>query len=717
MKSPFKLLPIALLTLVILTACATVPQTESATTTPSEIKIYTAIPSQTPVAEAATSTPAPQGPAPSLASLHMLDAQAGWAWTTEGHLLRTADGGKTWVDRTPPGYQYTDWGFFLDAQAAWLPVYLPDSSRFALLHTGDGGATWAEYPQGPATGLHFADALNGWAVSGDVGAGNVYFSLSQTSDGGKTWAPIPARPPEPEAGLSAGVIHLCNICNDAFYYDPGRMVIVYGDLGSMEAGGSVRVQVSFDLGATWKALNLPLPQGEGTALVAPNQPVFFDEHNGLLPIHLLKMDATGTFSEQKLAFYTTSDGGASWSQLPTILDAIPAFETMQTDFSQDAFIICGNALCASHDQGRTWQKLSSDLDFTATDTHSVSGIDFVNGNSGWVLVSDNAVNSLYATSDGGSHWALLSPMLAGSTPPTVTVDTSIPTPTPVPTATLEPTPTPDVSYDAQAKADRVKFAPYQTWVELSGATSLTGDVRYVLSALQYQTMSVSIRQGAAFTVEVAGADHKTLTDPNNPQPYWRGVLPSTQDYFVTIKSQVEAPFDLRIAINPQGLSNQFFDYVDPQYKVALGYSDMFAPVSWQLPFTTKGTPLLTLYFIEPTYYYPTTNLNEAALLLAASSDPAIVSSCTQPAQPGEVITGTVTVNGYTFTQSDFTGAAAGNRYEQISNRTVWQGQCFEVIFLIHTGEIGNYPPGTVVEYDRQRLLHHFQTVLDTFIAK
>jgi photosystem II stability/assembly factor-like uncharacterized protein len=367
-----------------------------------------------------------------LNSIHMLDVQDGWAWTTSFQLLHTTDGGLSWIDRTPTGYQYGD-GFFLDAQHAWLSLYLSESNRFGLLYTDNGGQSWVEYPEAPMSGIHFANTLDGWAVSPDVGAGNVYFTLSQTSDGGKTWAPIPVMPPSPEPGLPPGTIHLCNICNDAFYYDPRRMVIVYGDLGSMEPGGALRMEVSFDLGNTWQSLNLPLPQGETDALVAPAAPVFFGDGQGILPIHLIKMNPDGSLGEQKMVFYATSDGGASWSQLPTLLDSMQWYASVQVDQAGDVFIICGNSLCASHDMARTWQTLSSNLDFTSTDTRSVSEVDFVNSSTGWVLVQENETSSLYQTSDGGLHWELLSPILEPAAPPTVSIDTSIPTPTPVPT--------------------------------------------------------------------------------------------------------------------------------------------------------------------------------------------------------------------------------------------------------------------------------------------
>ncbi len=717
MSRGFKLLLVTILSLLLLSACKQTPQTTPVPTTPATIDTSTPPPTQGSKAYTATPPPATQTPVAGFNSLHMTDAQNGWAWDANGRLLHTADGGQTWVDRTPPGYQFTDSGFFLDAQTAWLPVYLSDNNQFGLLHTADGGQSWLQYPQGPASGLHFADALHGWAVSGDVGAGNVYFSLSQTSDGGKTWAAIPVKPQSPEPGLPPGTIHLCNICNDAFYYDPARMLIAYGDLGSMEPGGALRLQVSFDLGNTWQTIDLPLPAAESAALVAPNPPVFSVGGQGLLPIHLLKTSPDGSFGEQRLVFYATSDGGASWTQLPTLLDGVAAFTPIDVVAAQDAFVICGSSLCASHDGANTWQQVASNFDFTSTDTRAVTSLDFVNGTTGWLLVNENEANNLYATTDGGAHWTQLSPLMAHGAPPSVTIDTTIPTPTPVPSDTPQPTPMASETYDAQCNCDRLTFAPNATWAEIDGAVSDTTGTRYILSAMQYQVMSVSIAEGAPFTVQVSGADGKTLTDPQNPQFYWRGGLPSTQDYVIKVTSQVQGPFTLRLAINPPGLAQQYFEFIDPQTGALLDYSDEFAPISWQLPFTTKGTPLLSLYFIEPTYYYPTTNLNEAGLLLASSSDPSTVSTCTQPGQPGETAMGQVTIHGFTFTKSEFVGAAAGNRYDQLFYRTVAEGRCFEVIFLIHSAEIGNYPPGTVVEYYRDQLLHQFESVLDTFNIK
>jgi hypothetical protein len=306
-----------------------------------------------------------------------------------------------------------------------------------------------------------------------------------------------------------------------------------------------------------------------------------------------------------------------------------------------------------------------------------------------------------------------------SIPATLNVPTSLPTPiTPAPTATLEPTPVAVVAFDESVDAYRIRFAPQGTWVEVNDTISANASKRYALSAMKGQVMSVSILQGPGFSVNVAGIDKKSLSDSLYAHPFWRGLLPSTQDYIVTVESQVNSPFSLRVAINPPGQATQNFGFIDPQYAIAISYTDEFAPMDVQIPVNTKGAPLLSLAFIDPAFYSPTTNLSEAYLLLAATTDPAIVSSCTQPAsQYAETVTGQVSINSHTFTRSEFSGAAAGNRYDQIAYRTVWDNKCFEVVFLIHSTNIGNYTPGTVIEYDRPVLLSKFEGILNTFLAK
>ena len=478
------------------------------------------------------------------------------------------------------------------------------------------------------------------------------------------------------------------------------------------------MQISFDLGSTWQTRNLALPENSSEAIVAGSSSAFFNTGNGLLAVRLLKNDNNGNTIYQRLAIYITQDGGASWALVPGIAENVTPFTQVQIVSPKDIYIPCGNALCASHDGAQTWSQVASNLDFTQNDNQFIGLFDFLDANSGWVSIMQGESSTLYKTVNGGAAWTQLNPILAASTPATIIVDTSLPTPTLIPTLTPELTPTPQVASNPDANATRIRFAPNGTWVELNDSISANTSKRYILSAMQGQIMSVSIPQGLGFSIQVSGIDKKTLSDPLQSLPFWRGVLPSTQDYIVSVNSQVDGPFTLRIAINPPGKVTQNFVFSDPRYLVSLSYSDEFAPTDIQIPVNLKGTPLLTLSFINSAFYSPRTNLSEAYLLLAATADPGIVSTCTQPStQVAETVTGQVTINNHAFTRSEFSGAAAGNRYVQVTYRTVWADKCIEMVFLIHSTNIGNYPPGTVVEFNLTALQSKFEAVLDTFLAK
>jgi photosystem II stability/assembly factor-like uncharacterized protein len=382
-----------------------------------------------------------------MSGLHMLDAQNGWAWTDSGQLLRTSDGGQSWIDRSAGSGSEPLAGFYLDSQTAWQPINFQTNNQIGLLQTVDGGQTWRLISYGPPNApgpdlaVHFNDALNGWAESAGVGAGNIYFILFSTPDGGKTWATIPAKGPTAETGLPPGMIHLCNICEDSLYYDPQRLLIVHGDEGSMQSSGAVRLEVSFDLGNTWQSQNLPLPANAANAIVGHSAATFFSGGKGILSVTLVKMDASGNIMDQSLAFYVTQDGGASWSLAPGGLDQVGTFPLVQVVSPDDIFAVCGASLCASQDGSQTWQKLAANLDLSQSDSRTILALDLVDAKTGWVLIKQNDASQLYQTTDGGMGWKQLNPLLAAATP--VTVDlTSLPTPTPLPSDTPEASPTP-----------------------------------------------------------------------------------------------------------------------------------------------------------------------------------------------------------------------------------------------------------------------------------
>jgi len=292
-------------------------------------------------------------------------------------------------------------------------------------------------------------------------------------------------------------------------------------------------------------------------------------------------------------------------------------------------------------------------------------------------------------------------------------------PSPLPTVTYTPTllPTATSSGGGSITDDnRIQFPAGGTWVEVGTHLDEGDSIEYVLSAIDGQVMSVSLEQGWPFTVEVSDST-TVLTNPDYERSFWRDMLPATGDYFIKVNAQASGDFSMRVAINPPGQNYQYFDYVNPQQTVMLRYSDEFAPIENRPVGEFKGQPSLVLEFIRPEFYGPTTNLGEAYFLFSTIVDAQTVATCTDPLPQLESITGEKTINGYTFTESQAVGVAAGNIYDQVIYRTVYDNMCYEMVFYMHSGNIGNYTPGTVVEFDRATLLQKFEGVLSTFTVK
>ena len=114
-----------------------------------------------------------------LEGIWFVSPTTGWVIGSFGTLLHTADGGENWEKRDP-GFDNNLFGIhFLDENTGWI-----SGQEGLILHTTDGGATWNQQKTESYDNLHditFVDAMVGWAVGG-------YNSILHTTDGGKTWA-------------------------------------------------------------------------------------------------------------------------------------------------------------------------------------------------------------------------------------------------------------------------------------------------------------------------------------------------------------------------------------------------------------------------------------------------------------------------------------------------------------------------------------------------
>jgi photosystem II stability/assembly factor-like uncharacterized protein len=346
----------------------------------------------------------------------MVDESNGWAADLDGKLYRTVDGGASWnLLPTPADVQINAYGSaFLDAGNAWLSNY-DENSAPALLRTSDGGMTWTPLIDIGLAGIggmptfRFSSPSEGLARVDGVGAGNLYIQMYETHDGGASYSLIPLTGPQPEQGLPPGTIHLCNICGDSFYYAPQRMIVVQGDMGTMEQRGKAYLLTSQDNGQSWSQMILPLPDGYEEALVEALQPVFVTNQDGFLPLKLTRLEADGSLTQLGLAVYRTDDGGATWSPSAAQLPPVTNNQTLHFFDTDEALALCEADLCVSHDGAQSWERVTPDIDISSTESRAVFQVNFVDPLTGWIVIGEPEKVLLYKTGDGGAHWTLLNP--------------------------------------------------------------------------------------------------------------------------------------------------------------------------------------------------------------------------------------------------------------------------------------------------------------------
>ncbi len=309
--------------------------------------------------------------------------------------------------------------------------------------------------------------------------------------------------------------------------------------------------------------------------------------------------------------------------------------------------------------------------------------------------------------------------------PTV-VFTPIPTSTAVLPTESFPTLAPPTELPP-GQPDEIRFAANGTYADVVDSIATGASKTYSLNAMKGQVMSVSVLpqipdgNWGYIPMQIKGADGNVLCPQvDNPQcMFWRGVLPASQDYYVTLAPNIDVPqFVMRVAINPPGKEFQYFQYQNPATGLSLTYPDTFAPA---LPVAGnyKTDPELTLQFID-SKAYEKTNLSEVYLFVSSTAEAQTVATCTEPNQSGggpEYPAGDEVVNGLTFVHSTSEGAGAGNYYQQEIYRTVHQNVCYEVIYYIHYTNASNYTPGTVTEFDRDAVMQQLDGVFSTFTIK
>ena len=133
---------------------------------------------------------------PELSDVQFIDENTGWIIGTDGSVLYTKDGGKTWEKYSSgtSGFYISDISFVNDSEGWAVGGEKKGADRWApvILYSHDCGKNWEKQGQklpagGRFYGVHFVDNLRGWAAGYGLIDRKLTGYIFHTDNGGITW--------------------------------------------------------------------------------------------------------------------------------------------------------------------------------------------------------------------------------------------------------------------------------------------------------------------------------------------------------------------------------------------------------------------------------------------------------------------------------------------------------------------------------------------------
>ncbi len=278
---------------------------------------------------------------PSLRGLSVAPDGTIWASGTGGTVLRSPDGGRSWVARSIPDAAALDLRDVeaVSATTAYAMVAGADTAR--IYRTTDGGGHWTRQYDDSRKGV-FLDGIAFWDGSRGIALGDPMdrrFLILRTDDGGAHWTELPA-----DAAPAA-------LAGEAAFAASGTAVVV-GPAGrawiGTGGGATARVFRSSDYGRSWAASDTPIP---GSASAGIFSLAFRDTLSGIA--------VGGDYAHSRAAranVALTADGGRTWAlgdsaEVTAYLSAVAYLPG-----GQDVVAVGTEGAFESADGGRTWTR-------------------------------------------------------------------------------------------------------------------------------------------------------------------------------------------------------------------------------------------------------------------------------------------------------------------------------------------------------------------------
>jgi photosystem II stability/assembly factor-like uncharacterized protein len=217
--------------------------------------------------------PVPTGSDQQYRGLDAVDKRTAWVGGSDGEVLRTTDGGRTWKDVSPPdtvGLLFRDVEAESAHRASVLAIGEGDASR--IYRTTDGGRHWDlvfvnDDPAAFYDCMDFFDGgRRGLALSDPVGG---KFRILGTFDFGRSWHVLPTW------GMPAAVE------GEFAFAASGTCLVTHGDRDAWfgSGGGAARVFHSRDGGFSWSVKVAPIPAADAGGVFSL---AFRSRHDGVM---------------------------------------------------------------------------------------------------------------------------------------------------------------------------------------------------------------------------------------------------------------------------------------------------------------------------------------------------------------------------------------------------------------------------------------------------